>query len=158
MALIIPGKTYCAICNELIEENDDLIGLPSFCGNRADRLYMFNDAAMHKRCFEQHPDSSDVTRRVEEQYRRAGPGTHKCLICNELISNPDDYIHLGFLVESEEHPLFQFNYSQFHKSCLPTWTDAHRLIDLIEALDRSGKWKGNMLKFLSTQLRSGLDK
>jgi hypothetical protein len=156
MVLINRGKTLCSICNQVITQQDDLVGVPAFCGNEADRLFVFNDAAFHKRCFEQHPDSHEIMRRVDEQFRRAGPGKHQCFICKETILTPDNYVHLHFLVEAAQHPLFQFNYAQFHKSCLANWSGTSRLIDLIEDLDRSGTWRGNMLKFLSNQLRSTL--
>lgn len=53
------GFTKCAICNEVIEASDESTGFPAFVPY--DHKYgLFSDAALHKSCYEKHPDKSEV--------------------------------------------------------------------------------------------------
>jgi len=51
MALILRGKTECALCNIVIKDNDEVVATSHFITNKEDPLWRFSDAAMHKMCF-----------------------------------------------------------------------------------------------------------
>jgi hypothetical protein len=51
MALILPGKTRCAICDVVLDDDADLVSTSHFIAERGHRLWSFSDAAMHRRCF-----------------------------------------------------------------------------------------------------------
>jgi hypothetical protein len=51
MALIIRGTTECALCHEILGDEDDIIGTSHFIDSPSDRFYNFSDAAMHRTCF-----------------------------------------------------------------------------------------------------------
>lgn len=152
MAIIIEGKTPCQICGRVIEAGQKSVGLPSFVWNDLDPLMPFNDAAFHEQCFREHPSAERVASRVREMRERTGPGKRFCVVCGQKITNPDDYFVLGHLVDSEDHPLHRYNYTQAHISCLPAWEDRPRLHELLQELKRSGSWRGRMLDDVLAQL------
>ena len=51
MALILKGKTECALCHEVVKENEEIVATSHFIPDPKDRLWRFSDAAMHKTCF-----------------------------------------------------------------------------------------------------------
>lgn len=126
---------------------------PPFVGNQADPLYVFNDAAVHATCFRKHPLAEAAQARYEELRERTSPRNRTCLICDERISNPDDYLAFGHLVDDTKHTLHSLNYAQFHRSCLSSWSALADVLRNLETLDQSGTWKGDALKRLIKDLR-----
>lgn len=51
MALILLGKTECAICGEVLKDGDLLVATSAFLVDQDDPLWRFSDAAMHQICF-----------------------------------------------------------------------------------------------------------
>lgn len=51
MALVIRGKTQCAICGKTIEQEDSIVMCPHFIADQSDPLWRFSDAAFHQFCF-----------------------------------------------------------------------------------------------------------
>jgi hypothetical protein len=66
MALIIHGRTKCALCREIIAPDDELIGTPHFIGDRNDSLWSYSDAAFHRRCFLAWERREEFVRRFNE--------------------------------------------------------------------------------------------
>jgi hypothetical protein len=122
-----------------------------FVVNQADALYVFNDAAVHAACFNKHPLAAQARSRHEE-FRRQSQN-RQCSVCAKQITNPDEWIGLGHLVDNPDHPLHRFNYAQFHRSCLGRWSVLPEVIRNLEALEQSGTWKGDVLKWLVKELR-----
>ena len=50
MALIITGKSHCAVCGEVIAKDDEIVATSHFLGP-SDPLFRYSDAPFHKRCF-----------------------------------------------------------------------------------------------------------
>lgn len=50
MALIITGKSLCAICGEVIAKGDEVVATSHFLGP-SEPLHRYSDAPFHKRCF-----------------------------------------------------------------------------------------------------------
>ena len=82
------------------------------------------------------------------------PGHLPCLICTELITHPDSYFGLGYLVDDPQHPLHQFNYAHFHRAHLAAWPQRPALLSGIEELNRLGVWRGKGPTRLLAILRS----
>lgn len=61
MGIVIRGKTKCLHCGLLIEENDEITGIPSFLPPE-NRLSKYNDATLHKKCFEKLADREAIER------------------------------------------------------------------------------------------------
>ena len=151
MAIYIPG-IRCSLCGRVIPAGDDAVMFPPFVSNQADPLYVFNDGVFHVACFGGHALAEAAQARYEEHRERTKPGNRSCFVCGEQITNPDDYLAFGHLVDTPKHPLHSLNYSQFHRSCLGSWSALSDAIRNLEALDQSGTWKGNALKRLIKEL------
>ena len=59
MAMIIRGKSLCPLCNEPMQEGQELKAFPAFLPNDH-RFGRFSDAAFHKACFEKDPEGQDA--------------------------------------------------------------------------------------------------
>ena len=53
MALIIRGKSTCAICGKILADGDELVATTHFIPNEDDPLWRFSDAGMHYACFQE---------------------------------------------------------------------------------------------------------
>jgi hypothetical protein len=143
----------CSISGRPIESSEEAVLFPPFTGNEADPLFIFSDAVVHKDVFEKHPLAARVQERLEEARRRAPPGNLRCRICAELITHPDSYFGLGYLVDDPRHPLYQFNYAHFHRAHLAAWPQRPALLSDLEELNRSGVWQGEALRRLIGMIR-----
>lgn len=56
MALILRGKSRCALCDEVLEEGEELFATSAFLSDEAHPLWRYSDAAMHLSCFRDWPD------------------------------------------------------------------------------------------------------
>jgi hypothetical protein len=50
MAIIILGQSTCPLCGRILEEGQEVVGLPA-CGNESHDLSVYSDAGYHKRCY-----------------------------------------------------------------------------------------------------------
>lgn len=155
MALVVFGMK-CPLCGQPLEKGDELVTFPPFVANELDPLRIFSDGAFHSHCFHASPLSAAALARSEEAIERGRPQNRLCVVCGKKIVNPDDFFVTGHLVEDKSDPLYRYNYTQAHRSCLPSWTEAHRLYDLLTQLQESGQWQGRTLEWLITDLGSAL--
>lgn len=155
MALVVYGME-CLLCGRPMEEGQRLVAFPPFVGNELDPLWIFNDGAFHAACFESHPLAEKALARSEEAISNGQPDKRICVVCGRRIDNPDDYLGVGHLVDDVRDPLFRYNYTQAHRSCLPQWSDLREFYELLEALKRSGDWRGPSLDRILRDLRSFL--
>jgi hypothetical protein len=143
----------CVISGRPISSLSEAIAFPPFVANEADPLFAFSDAVVHVDVFRAHPLAARAEARVEEATRRTAPENRRCLICGDIITNPDDYVGLGYLVDDPRSPLYRFNYAHFHRSHLAGWSELPGLIAELDKLDRSGAWKGDGLTRIIAILR-----
>lgn len=143
----------CVISGRTIGSVDDAVMFPPFVSNQADPLFVFSDAVVHAEAFRRHPLAAAAQARYEETRQRTGPGKRICFSCERQIVDPDDHLAAGFLIDDESHPLYRFNYAQFHRSCLAEWPELSSLVRNLEEFDQSGAWKGDGLKWLIKELR-----
>jgi hypothetical protein len=148
MAIVVLGKTLCPICNRVIDDEKQVISFPPIVTNEMDPLFLFHDSAFHEECFRRHPLATAATIRVEEMHEKTAPANRRCQVCMRLIVDPDDYFTLGHLVTAVNHPLWPYNYAQFHRSCLHDWKDRVFVKSLLEELLSSGKWRGPALRWV----------
>jgi hypothetical protein len=131
-----------------MDEAEDLVGFQPFVGNLADPLAVFSDAAMHRRCYEEHPLRSAVDRRLDEMGRLTTPWPPCCRICGERIGSPEEFRGLGHLTDDPSDAAFFWNYAHFHASCMAGWSELSRLRSMLEEIDRSGRWAGPAIRDL----------
>ena len=75
MALLLRGKTQCALCHEVIGKDDEIVGTTHFIADRADPLWPFSDAVFPKRCFDAWERRGEFIARHQEARRRLGGAT-----------------------------------------------------------------------------------
>ena len=69
MALIIRGKTECALCREVIAADDDIVATSHFIADPKDSLWEYSDAAFHRRCFAAWERRQEFVRRFNDAVR-----------------------------------------------------------------------------------------
>ena len=69
MALIFIGSTKCAICEHILEANDNVIGLAPI-SNREHRLYHYFDKGYHEQCFDQWCHREEALALVEAEKQK----------------------------------------------------------------------------------------
>jgi hypothetical protein len=153
MAIFVPG-IRCSISGDKIESASDAVMFPSFVANEADPLYIFSDAVVRKAVFAAHPLAARAQARYEEFEHRTHPQARSCLICGQRITDPENYIGLGHLVDAPDHDLYSYNYAHFHRTCLTSWSELLHLIHELETMNRSGVWKGDALRTVIEDLAS----
>lgn len=152
MAVFIVGKTSCPLCERIIEEGEAVVSFSPFVANELDPLWIFSDGVFHAACFYREPLAQKAQLRYQELQRRTGPGNRFCVVCEEEIKYPDDYLTLGHLTEDETHPLYRFNYTQAHRSCLAKWPELSGLCKELKEFNESEAWGGSSLERLLAQL------
>ena len=145
MALILVGKTKCPLCGNILEDKQETVSFSPFVSNELDPLWPFSDAALHSACFDHHPLWSEAIARHEEMRKKTAPGNRACVVCKAEIEDPDDYFGLGYFVSNPRDPLYHYNYTEAHESCLPNWSEVSHLYRLLRELKQSGQWKGSSL-------------
>lgn len=156
MALIFLGKSKCSLCGMVLEEGQDITAFPAFVSNELDPLLLFNDAAFHRECFNNHPLAKEAETRRREIGERLGSGNRSCVVCKRQIMDPDDYLAIGHLTADPFHPLYRFNYTQAHLSHLKDWVDLPLVYELLTNLKESSGWRGRSLDYLLADLRKAL--
>ena len=146
MALFISGME-CSLCCQPITNENELIAFGPFVANRRDPLYVFSDAVFHRACFERHSLSEKAIQRHKDVVQHGGYERLRCVVCNEIITDPDEYFYVGFLTDDPTNPLFEFNYIQFHVSHFLSWNRAADFQRLVTEFFSSDGWKGPQLKF-----------
>lgn len=158
MAIIINGKTKCDFCGALIEDGQEATSFGHFINNERDPLAIFNDGAFHLHCFRNHPLADGAQKRSEEILQRLAPNNRVCVVCNERITNPDDYFTVWHLTNNPAAPLYDYNYTQAHASCLPDWGELRQVYKLLKDLQLSESWRGHALESILRELEEALQK
>lgn len=153
MAILVRGSTRCPICGEIIAEGDPAVAFPPFVPNQRDPLFFFSDAAFHERCLDDHPDGAAARKLAAEVRERSEADHLVCVVCGELIRDPDDFLGFGYLTGDSELAASRFNYVQLHRSHVDRWPDLPKALEALEQLRDSGKWEGDWLPRLIGELR-----
>jgi hypothetical protein len=141
MALIIPNKSTCIFCDQVLEEGTNYGGFPPFVPNPDDELFIFSDNAFHIDCLNAAENSKKAIAYVDESINSRRPGNRKCIVTGELITRQEDHIVIGYLTSDESSVLHQFNFVQIHRNNLAKWEDRPLLLSLLLALKASGNWQ-----------------
>src|SRR5215471_19281755 len=75
MAIIITGKSACALCGQTLLAEQEIVDTPRFIADRNDPLWRFSDAAMHRTCFDAWEHRAEFVAKYEqvlEEFRRLG--------------------------------------------------------------------------------------
>lgn len=147
MAIFIRGRSRCAICGRVVADGEEVLTAPAFSQNELDPLYKISDSVVHIGCLDKVGGSELVLGLVSVWNERTSPSCRRCLACGSVITNPDDYVFLGYLGDDESW-LGKYNFTHLHRSCLPSWSGRADFIRACEAAVSAGEWKGDYLKSL----------
>jgi predicted nucleic acid-binding Zn ribbon protein len=153
MANHVLGKSKCAICGRTIAAADSVFGFSAIFPNEAEPLHIFHDAVAHEVCFKKHPLRKAAEKRVADYRQNASPRHRHCRVCGQEILNPDDHLGLGHLTDDPNLPIGQYNFAQFHRSCVQNWQERSKALALLENMIEKGEWRGNGLHILIENLR-----
>jgi len=153
MALLFRGKTQCSLCNNIIQPEDDVVAFSAFVSNVRDPLMIFYDAAFHAACFHRHPLAQRALQRVHEQQQRYDK---ICVVCQQSIVHYSEYVTFGHLTDDTRHPLYPYNYLQFHRVHLPAFPDLRHIHTLLGELQSSGVWEGPGLLAIMEDIKDSL--
>jgi hypothetical protein len=70
MALILLGKTTCAICGAILKEGDDIFATSAGPIEPNDPLWQYQDAGMHRDCFRKWPLRDSFRQKFNEYFER----------------------------------------------------------------------------------------
>lgn len=152
MALITRGITRCAHCERVIAEGDAAVSFTVFVANAVDPLYGFNDAVFHAACLGEERLGAAALERQAETFKRLGPKSHVCAVCELSIAKWDQNVTVPHLSASAGE-LKKFDYLQFHRGCLPRWEALTEASDRISAAMSDGKIAGDVVERLLAELR-----
>lgn len=155
MAIYLPEKTICKLCGEIIKASDRTVMCPPFSANKLDKLYFFSDGVFHLQCFNSNPLAVEVTNRIVQSKELTK--AKLCVVCREVITEPDNYFTLGHLTDDKNHLLNKYNYTQIHRSCIGNWVDRNKVLSALRRLENSGAWSGIGLEWLLTTLQAYSD-
>lgn len=72
MALIFLGKSTCPLCGQILQEGENIIGLPPFC-DASHELFEFSDVGYHEQCFKtwnRHEEIEKIIETNKEQFQQ----------------------------------------------------------------------------------------
>jgi hypothetical protein len=61
VALLTLGWSKCSICDETLQEGDEIVATTHFIGDESDPLWRFSDSGMHRRCYETREHRDEFT-------------------------------------------------------------------------------------------------
>src|SRR5947209_13515333 len=127
----------CAVSGRRIDSLAEAVIFGPFISNEADPLYVFSDAGVYVDAFKAHPLRFKAQARYKEALAAVSPANRFCYVCKRLISDPDDYVGFGYLIDDTSHALHKFNYAHFHLSCFAEWPGRSDVLREIQLLDQS---------------------
>jgi hypothetical protein len=72
MALIVRGSTRCAVCGEVLQEGDEVVGLPHFAADEGDPYWRYTDSGFHASCWADLPERDGIESRINALDREHG--------------------------------------------------------------------------------------
>ena len=73
MAIVILGKSKCPICGDVISSQDEIVSFPAFIHDSNHRLWAYNDAAMHQRCFVGWSEAAEYRKLFDSVWNAENP-------------------------------------------------------------------------------------
>lgn len=155
MAIIFRGKSQCPICNEIMNESDEIVLFPPFIQNVNDPFYIFNDAGIHESCLLKSKLGKQALEYREIMFEKIKPINRICDIGGNLITKPDDYLFINLLTSNPSEGLSKFNFMTIDKNNLPKWKNRQLFHDVTQRFMDEGKWRTlkdfNYLSYLIDQ-------
>ena len=96
MAIIIPGKSECAECGDILQKGEDIVGLPALFSS-SHSLYKYSDAGFHKTCYESLGDLSQIELVLEklETLRAQKPAIPEGMVFSDFEKTAPYKLYIG---------------------------------------------------------------
>jgi hypothetical protein len=150
MAIVLP-ETKCRICGVAATAQPPYVMFPPFVANELDPLFPFSDAVVHEACLRTHPwgpAARAVRALIHEQNANS---VRRCVVCQEAITDPDDYLTTWYLTSDTRSPLFRFNWVQLHRRHLDQWEDWPEVQRILGEMRVAGSWIGPGIDYVAKQ-------
>jgi hypothetical protein len=87
LAIIIRGKSKCAICDTVIGEHDELVATCHFISEYSDPLWRYSDAPFHFACFQEWGLREQFVAKFNDAMKTTvfGSGKRHCMRSDGLI-------------------------------------------------------------------------
>ncbi|SEW52503.1 hypothetical protein [Chitinophaga arvensicola] len=146
MALVFLGSTTCDLCGEVLNVDDHMVAFPNAIQNELDSLYGFNDQVFHLTCLMSSVQwqSIDLFLKQYSLFK----ATKICVGCKQLITNPDEYLNLGFLTTDVRNPLFNYNFLEFHREHFNQCSEKKEISAHLQQQKDDKLWRGNRLDWI----------
>jgi hypothetical protein len=155
MAILLLGKTSCAICGNVIDRGDEAVLFPHVVLNEKDPLFGLSDASCHEVCVIADARGQAMLAAADACFTNTGPGKRACAACGSEILDPDDYFLIAYLGDPSTDPLGRFNYTHLHTSHIRDWKQADEFLALARAAVEGGRWQGDALPKLMRDIEAG---
>jgi hypothetical protein len=137
---------------------ENAILLPVLEANEKSSLAIFNEAVLHKNCFDVHPLKKKILQRIKE-IEKLQPKSQNDFITGEPldiehIGHPDNQVNVFYITDDKANPLYKFNGIALNKRNLAKWEEFKEFLCLLDQLNASDDWAGRSLEFLISQLTS----
>ncbi|MET3879102.1 hypothetical protein [Chitinophaga sp. OAE865] len=146
MALVFWGSTKCDLCGKILDVEDQIVSFPNVVQNESDPLYCFNDQVYHSGCLMNNPQWREVD--LFFKYYSSLKRERKCVVCGHFITNPEEYLTLGFLTADSKASLFKYNFLEFHSQHFNQWSEKWEVLSHLRQLKDSRLWSGNSLDWI----------
>lgn len=93
MALILLGKSKCALCETVLQEGDRLVATSHFIGDQSDPLWRYSDGPFHYRCFVRWKSRHDFICKFNDIVRKANSPAARAQYMNwdgEILEGTDE--------------------------------------------------------------------
>ncbi len=141
MALFVDGMN-CSLCTKPMRKSaDKLIAFGPFIANPADPLFRLSDGIFHDDCA-RRDFPLDEALRWHDKVRAIKPADRICVVCGELIRNPDDYFGTGILSRDDSDPLYAFNFIHLHRTHAGGWPRLGAFVESMQEAHATGRWTG----------------
>jgi hypothetical protein len=150
MAIYIAGISSCPLCGQLVNPNESAINFPPFFLNQHHQVFEITDSVVHRSCLAKRPYANTALAKLAKYEARRGK-PHMCTICNQDISDSDDFFGTGPLADDPTEAVAHLDWFEAHVSCLRTWSGRAHLIDELLEASNSPDWEGDVL--VNTALR-----
>jgi hypothetical protein len=72
VAIIIRGSSRCAVCDQVIQKSDQVIGLPHFVADESNPHWRYTDSGFHPSCWADLPERKTIEGRINALDKQHG--------------------------------------------------------------------------------------
>lgn len=151
MSIFLEGAV-CKICQKPMFAHQKIVSFPPFVSNELDPIWLFNDRSFHSECVDNHAYGQAAQDRLKQAQKLRDDWPPRCFVCNQTITNPDEYFTFGHITDDISDELYSYNYLQCHTGCIRKWPEVRRILLDLEKLNTSGKWNNSALLLIISEI------